>query len=129
MRDYKTGNPPKDPFVLDGGKELQRCLYGFAVQAMLGEEVAINASLHYLRDDQRFALEDARATLLEAAEYLRDARASLVSGAAVPGPDTGGKRDDLKFALPANAFAAYGIRKEAAAAARLGVAARIWEAP
>ena len=129
VRDYKTGNPPKDPFVLDGGKELQRCLYGFAVQAMLGEEVAIDASLHYLRDDQRFALEDARATLLEAAEYLRDARASLVSGAAVPGPDTGGKRDDLKFALPANAFAAYGIRKEAAAAARLGVAARIWEAP
>ena len=129
VRDYKTGNPPKDPFVLDGGKELQRCLYGFAVQAMLGEEVAIDASLHYLRDDQRLALDDARATLLEAAAYLRDARASLVSGAAIPGPDTGGKRDDLKFALPANAAATYGIRKQAAAAARLGVAARIWEAP
>ena len=129
VRDYKTGKPPKDPFVLDGGRELQRCLYAFAVQVMLGEELAIDASLHYLRDDQRLALDHPRATLHEAAAYLRDARASLISGAAVPGPDTGGSYDDLAFALPANAAAAYRVRKEAAATARLGAAARIWEAP
>ena len=129
VRDYKTGKPPKDPFVLDGGRELQRCLYAFAVQAMLGEELAIDASLHYLRDGQRLALDDPRATLHEAASYLRDARATLVSGAAVPGPDTGGNYDNLAFALPANAAATYGIRKEVAATARLGAATRIWEAP
>ena len=95
---------------------------------MLGDELAIDASLHYLRDDQRFALDDPRETLREAASYLRDARASLVSGAAVPGPDTGGNYDDLAFALPANAAATYRVRKEAAATARLGAAARIWEA-
>ena len=129
VRDYKTGKPPKDPFVLKGGRELQRCLYAFAVQAMLGEELTIDASLHYLRDGQRLALDDPRETLREAASYLRDARASLVSGAAVPGPDTGGDFDDLAFALPANAAATYRVRKEAAATARLGAATRIWEAP
>ena len=129
VRDYKTGKPPKDPFVLDRGKELQRCLYAFAVQAMLGQDVAIDASLHYLRDDQRLALDDPQATLHEAAAYLRDARSSLNSGAAVPGPDTGGNYDDLAFALPANAAATYRVRKEAAATARLGAAAQIWEAP
>ena len=36
VRDYKTGTPPKDPFVLNGGRELQRCLYAFAVQADVG---------------------------------------------------------------------------------------------
>ena len=31
VRDYKTGRPPKDDISLDGGRELQRCLYAFAV--------------------------------------------------------------------------------------------------
>ena len=39
VRDYKTGRVPRDDIVLDGGKELQRCLYAFAVKALLGEEV------------------------------------------------------------------------------------------
>ena len=99
VRDYKTGRPPKNPVVLDGGKELQRCLYAFAVQAMLGEEVAIDASLHYLREDLHLPLEDPRATLLEAASYLREARGSLQSGAAVPGPDTGGSCPSSLFDL------------------------------
>src|SRR3546814_10994684 len=33
VRDYKTGRPPKDDISLDGGRELQRCLYAFAVKA------------------------------------------------------------------------------------------------
>jgi len=45
VRDYKTGRPPKDRIILDGGKELQRCLYGFAVKALLGKDVTITASL------------------------------------------------------------------------------------
>ena len=36
------------------------------------------------------------------------------------GPDTGGTYDDLAFALPANAGAAYCKRKIAAATERLG---------
>ena len=69
-----------------------------------------------------------RRELAELSDYLRAARASLASGHAVLGPDTGGDRDDLAFALPANPKAAYRPRKEIAATALLGDAARVWEA-
>jgi hypothetical protein len=34
----KTGRKPKDDIILNGGNELQRCLYAFAVKAMLGND-------------------------------------------------------------------------------------------
>ena len=128
VRDYKTGRAPRDDIVLDGGKELQRCLYAFAVRAMLGEEVAIAASLLYPREERDLRLDDPDAALLTLTGHLQAARASLASGGAVMGEDTGGAYDDLTFALPANASAIYRPRKEAAATARLGDAARVWEA-
>ena len=128
VRDYKTGRKPKDTIVLDGGKELQRCLYAFAVKAMLGDDVTISASLLYPRDEVDLRLEDPEGTLVEVAGYLRAARASLLAGDAVIGADTGGTYDDLAFALPANAGATYCKRKIAAATERLGDAAQVWEA-
>jgi len=129
VRDYKTGRPPKGSITLDGGKELQRCLYAFAVRALLGAEVTISASLLYLREEIDLKLEDPDATLVEIAGYLRAARANLLSGAGVIGRDSGGAYDDLSFALPANAGAAYCKRKIATATSRLGAAAQVWEAP
>ncbi len=35
--------------ILQGGKELQRCLYAYAVKALLGEAVEIEAALLYPR--------------------------------------------------------------------------------
>ena len=128
VRDYKTGRVPKDDIVLDGGRELQRCLYAFAVKAMLGDGVAIAASLLYPRDERDLRLDDPDAALRTLTGHLQAARASLASGGAVMGEDTGGAYDDLAFALPANASAIYRPRKEAAATARLGDAARIWDA-
>ncbi len=128
VRDYKTGRKPKDSIILDGGKELQRCLYAFAVKALLGDDIEISASLLYLRDEADLRLEDPEGTLVEIAAYLRAARANLLSGGAVIGIDTGGTYDDLAFALPANAGATYCKRKSAAATERLGAAARVWEA-
>ena len=128
VRDYKTGRKPKDTIVLDGGKELQRCLYAFAVKAMLGDDVTISASLLYPRDEVDLRLEDPEGTLVEVADYLRAAHASLLAGDAVLGADTGGTYDDLAFALPANAGATYCKRKIAAATERLGNAAQVWEA-
>ena len=128
VRDYKTGRAPKDDIVLDGGRELQRCLYAFAVKSMLGDDVAITASLLYPRNGLDLRLADPEATLRDIAGYLRAAHANLVSGGGVMGRDTGGDYDDLAFALPANAKAAYCTRKVAAATQRLGEAARIWEA-
>ena len=52
VRDYKTGRVPRDDIVLHGGRELQRCLYAFAVKALLGDEVIIEASLLYPRDEK-----------------------------------------------------------------------------
>ena len=119
---------PRDDIVLDGGRELQRCLYAFAVKALLGEEVAIAASLLYPREERDLRLDDPDAALRTLTGHLQAARASLASGGAVMGEDTGGTYDDLTFALPANAGAIYRPRKEAAATARLGDAVRVWEA-
>ena len=129
VRDYKTGRAPGDDIVLDGGKELQRCLYAFAVRALLGEEVSIAASLLYPHEELDLRLDDPDAVLGTLAGHLRAARASLASGGAVMGVDTGEKYDDLAFALPANAGAVYRVRKEAAANERLGDATRVWDAP
>lgn len=129
VRDYKTGRPPKGNITFDGGRELQRCLYAFAVKAMLGDHVMVGASLLYLRDELDLRLDDPEAALAEIAGHLCAARASLLAGGSVIGPDTGGAYDELAFALPANAGAAYCKRKIAAATERLGAAAQVWEAP
>jgi hypothetical protein len=128
VRDYKTGRPPRGDIRLNGGRELQRCLYAFAVKALLGEDVAISASLLYPREPVDLQLDDPEAVLATLRDYLRAARTSLASGAALPGPDTGGDYDDLAFALPANASATYCRRKLPVATERLGELAPIWEA-
>ncbi len=128
VRDYKTGRVPKDDIVLDGGKELQRCLYAFAVRSLLGDEVSIAASLLYPHEELDLRLDDPDGVLGTLAGHLRAARASLASGGAVMGVDTGEKHDDLAFALPANAGAVYRVRKESAANARLGDATHVWDA-
>jgi len=129
VRDYKTGRPPKKPINLDGGRELQRCLYAFAVKALLGTDVSISASLLYPWQLLDLQLEDPEATLDEISGYLRAARANLAAGNALIGPDTGGAYDDLAFALPANAGATYCKRKLAAAIELFGDATQVWEAP
>ena len=128
VRDYKTGRPPKDDIVLDGGRELQRCLYAFAVKALLGADVSISASLLFPRDQINLQLADPEATLIEITGYLQAARANLQAGNALLGPDTGGTYDDLAFALPANAGATYCKRKMPAATEAFGDAAIVWEA-
>ena len=107
---------------------MQRCLYAFAVKALLGDDLTISASLLYLRDELELRLEDSHGILVEVASYLCAARTNLLAGGAVLGVDTGGKYDDLALALPANAGAAYCKRKIAGAMTQLGAAAQIWEA-
>ena len=47
--DYKSGRLPPKPVTLQGGKELQRCLYAYAVKALLGDGIEIDAALLYPR--------------------------------------------------------------------------------
>ena len=126
--DYKTGRVPDKSIILDGGKELQRCLYAFAVKALLGDDISINASLLYLRDKVAFELKEPDATLVDIAGHLSAARVSFRSCGGLMGPDTGGAFDDLAFALPANSSGSYCKRKIAASTECLGAAAKIWEA-
>ena len=132
VRDYKTGKAPRvsdtRPFILDQGKELQRCLYAYAVKAMLGEAIEIRASLHYLREDCNIALEEPEATLEDLATYLKFAKDSLTNGGCTIGAGSGDTYDDLAFALPANAANIYCMRKMAAVKETIGQAADVWEA-
>lgn len=128
VRDYKTGRRPSKEIVLDGGKELQRCLYAFAVKALLGAHVEIRASLLYLRDPKDLKLADPDATLTALTRHLQAARENLLAGGAVPGIDAGDRYDALAFALPANASATYCKRKSGAALKQLGAAAEVWDA-
>ena len=129
VRDYKTGKAPRKEITIDGGSELQRCLYAFAVRALLGNDVEIAASLLYPRDGLELRLDDPGGTLREVAGYLEAARDNLAAGGAIMGTDTGGGYDDLAFALPANATASWCERKWEAAVAKLGSAVEVWEAP
>ena len=58
--DYKTGklNSKMTDVVVDGGVELQRCLYALAVRTLIREDIDVEASLLYLR-----ASEDKKALL------------------------------------------------------------------
>ena len=126
--DYKGGRLPPKPVTLQGGKELQRCLYAYAVKALLGDGIEIDAALLYPRDTEARHLEEPAVVLDDLAGYLKAARASLLAGRAVIGPDNGGDNDDLSFALPANAGNGYCPRKLEPAQQVLGDAALVWEA-
>jgi hypothetical protein len=127
--DYKTGRVKPESIVLDGGRELQRCLYAYAVSSLLGPHVEVEAELAYLRGPETRRLENGLEVLQRLASALAATHDAVVAGMAVPGIDAGSERDDLRFALPANALGAYCRRKAEAAAAALGpTATAIWEA-
>ncbi|MDP9933494.1 PD-(D/E)XK nuclease family protein [Variovorax paradoxus] len=125
--DYKTGKV-RDEFVLNGGKELQRCLYAFAVKALLGHTLVVEPSLLYLREQQSMPMTDPDAALTALKGYLNSARANLAAGNAVPGVEAADRYDDLAFALPANAAASYCRRKKMSVAELMGDATQVWEA-
>ena len=124
--DYKTGKP-RDVGVLNGGGELQRCLYAYVVQAMLGSAVNVEAALLYPREGGLYLpLADTAGALTTLTTALLRACNSLRGGNALLGPDTGGGYDALAFALPASP-GALTERKREAARQQLGDAALIWE--
>ena len=131
VTDYKTGRLPKNPIGISGGAELQRCIYAYAVHALLGQELEVAARLLYPRDGGRlFDLEDPRATLETVARYLVIAREKLRSGLALVGPESGERDDDpLTFALPGNRREIYLETKRLLAAERLVPLPELWEMP
>jgi hypothetical protein len=130
--DYKTGRLRNNmaQVVLDGGKELQRCLYAFAVRTLIGPRVKVEASLLYPRAEEGeqalFPLPDVDAALAQLATALAIARKNMVSGIIAPGADAGDMFNDFAFALPASP--SYVDRKSDPARERLGKAVEIWDA-
>ncbi|MET4799151.1 hypothetical protein ABIA96_001718 [Bradyrhizobium sp. LB11.1] len=131
--DYKTGKLAKkmDELVIKGGTELQRCLYAFAVKTLLGNHVAIEASLLYPNarggEQAVFPLFDLDGALTKISMAAAASRDALLSGVAPPGQDAADDYNDHAFALPANA--GYLPRKLPLAQEKLGPAAAVWGEP
>ncbi len=129
--DYKTGKLKSKmaDVVVDGGGELQRCLYTLAVRTLIRDDIDVEASLLYLRaidgKECLFPLNDADAALNLITEAVSTARSNLEDGLALPGKDAGHDYNDLKFALPADP--SYLSRNQPLAEEQLGDGTKIWE--
>lgn len=133
VTDYKTGKAPasRQRLVVRGGAELQRCVYAFAVQAMLGPDIEVKARLLYPgAPGQLLSMEAGAAQLEEIARYFMAAHDHLLAGHALPGPGTAEfDADPLRFVLPGNAKAIYLETKRPLAAHRLAPLPELWERP
>lgn len=126
--DYKTGRLPSkaSTYVLDGGRELQRSLYTFAVRQLLGPETTVEASLVYPKEARVLKLADPDAVITALTDYLVAARTNLEAGRALPGKDTSENYEAHALALPAFPKS-YWDRKAPAVTEALGVCAEIWD--
>ena len=130
--DYKTGKvqPKQDEIRLRGGDELQRCLYAFAANTLLGRPRMLKAGLLFPRPEGGlFLLPNLDRHLDTLAGAIRAAGAGLAAGRALPGAGANDDYNDLKIALPANAKYGYLARKCLLIEAALGDATAIWSEP
>jgi PD-(D/E)XK nuclease superfamily len=131
VTDYKSGRPPSQSkdFVLKGGAELQRCLYGFAVRSLLSNAGTIASRLLYLKaaDGGLYSLADPEGVLASVAGFAAAASRSAAKGNLLPGPDAAGAYNDFAFALPGGGSGTYFDLKTPLIAARLRDLVPLWE--
>ena len=128
--DYKTGATIRADAVLDGGREIQRCLYARAATALLPSVETVEAALLYPRagGDGYRPLADPAETWMVLRAALDAAHGGLLGGRALPGPDAGERFDDMAIAMPAPCGSMLAAKKDAARPL-LGEASRIWSEP
>ena len=120
--DYKTGKlkAKMAEVVIDGGGELQRCLYAFAVKTLLGANVKVEAALLYPAategEQTLFPLQESkrRSDAWPRRSISRDATSRR--GSLCPASTPATHYNDFAFALPASA--SYLPRKLALAEAK-----------
>ena len=129
VTDYKTGKTPKniDSTIVDGGKEIQRAIYGFVVKTLMGGNAQVETGLLYPETGTFSVLEEPVDVLAQVANAILIAKESMESGNAIPGIGTREAYNEMRFALPANAAATYLLRKHQTFLDRIGEAAEIWE--
>lgn len=128
VTDYKSGRLRGRPPQLKGGAELQRCLYAYAVKALVAGGPEVEAQLLYpRRDGNGLPLENPEATLAELTAFLTAASASFTAGNALPGPAADQEWYDLAFALPGGARESYLTTMKPLVAERLGAIAPLWD--
>ncbi len=130
VTDYKSGKLRGRPPQLRGGAELQRCLYAYAVKALVTRHPQVEAQLLYPRRDGRgLPLENPDGTLDRLTGYLIAANTSFAAGAALPGPATEETWYDLAFVLPGGAKESYLAAKLPLVADVLAAIEPLWGEP
>ena len=130
VTDYKSGRAPKKSPQVQGGAELQRCLYAFAVKTLIETRPEVEACLVYPRgDEQAMVLDDTEETLAELATYLNAARSHFTDGRTPNGPAAEERWYALAFALPAGGKNRYLNVKRPLAERALSPLPVLWEAP
>jgi hypothetical protein len=130
VTDYKTGRVPGkvETLTLDGGSELQRCVYLLAVRALLPQVRTIESRLLYPDSKNGiYPLPDPDNTIQTLTAYLRLAMESAREGLTIPGEGSENDYNDLRFALPANAKGLYFARKAEDRNRLLGKLVELWE--
>lgn len=128
VTDYKSGQGPSRRTVLDGGRELQRCLYAFATQVLIDGSPDVEARLIFARakDDIR-SLGKQPEILNLLTSYFRDACELFAEGRALPGPDALKSFHTFAFALPASAHQGYLNTKMPVIHQKLGSLPSLWD--
>ena len=130
VTDYKSGKQRGRPPQLKGGAELQRCLYAYAVKALVTGGPEVEAQLLYPRKSaQGLLLDSPEAALAKLTAYLTAATASFAAGNAIPGPAADEEWYDLAFALPGGAKEMYLATMRPLVAQALGAIAPLWDEP
>ncbi|NTF17838.1 PD-(D/E)XK nuclease family protein [Agrobacterium rubi] len=113
VEDYKSGKTPSgiEKYVLNGGKELQRPIYCFAVKTLLGNEVEVDAALSYPLTGTHAVLPEPEEALKVLSGFVGTAAELLREGVTVAGIDAEDAYSETRFALPAQADALYLGRK------------------
>ena len=128
VTDYKSGRQRGRPPQLKGGAELQRCLYAYAVKALVTGGPDVEAQLLYpRRSGQGLLLDSPEATLAKLTAYLTAATASFAAGNAIPGPAADEEWYDFAFALPGGAKEVYLATIRPLVAQALDVIAPLWD--
>jgi hypothetical protein len=125
LLDYKTGEPFKEA-GLNGGREVQRCIYLVAAQTLLGQNIETTARLLFVKTGDQLELPEPQNPFIEKlARGINEVVSGLKNGNALFGATPAKKNNwgiygNLRLALPADLRRGYISRKEVDVQNRLG---------